>query len=719
MVRTALKCFVQPFTSIFRPPQKKSENAETEEKAIQQQIRQTPPASNDLGPASKPIDSPGPSTPKIAIRRPTDLIPTPSKENLPPSPNSLVPEESSRRNSESSSQRSRSDSKGSTTDGDCLKTRLRRARKECLKRSQNFFVPIAAQDELLTKDAIAKDIQARNPGIGEDEAYRWAEEARQCAKQLCATLAYIGKGADICTLLQEGITDQDLPLVRASESEESFALQRRTGELIKTFEEWKDEDLEDFDRIQYWMTAPIFQDKEHYNLDEKDILPFMKFKSSETQQAKLGGYSEVFPVRIHPAHHEFWEPYGCEDNEPLVAVKQLFSPDETEFQKEVSILKALGSKTPPHPHLIKLLATYKREEKYHLMFPYANANLRTYWEERPTPSFDETNVLWSMRQMTGIANALNLIHNFSVTIPLNVPGPGEVRLQEDVKLSVRKGEELFGRHGDIKPENVLWFKESRESKDAMGVLQIADFGLGRFHGRESRSKVPPDGVFSSPTYEPPECKLRHPVSRAYDIWSLGCLYLEFITWLLKGTAEIEGFSNFRGRDSTNTGVNNDKFFTMDKDGTAATVRDEVVTWIDQLHCHERCSQLIHDLLDLIMKELLIIESKERSSSVWLFQQLNMYLRKAEKDKEYMLKPIPREQKPPNERSQSSPTGLGPPKHGTRISFSDSPPNRLASKTLSKIQTNNAPKDLVLREMGTPNCKPKKGVTWPPVRPVYG
>jgi hypothetical protein len=267
---------------------------------------EAPPVPSSLDLASKPIDA----TPKIAVRKATEPIPAPIEENVALSPNSLAPGRSSRRNSDSSSQRSRSDSKGSTTDGDSLKTRLRRARKECLKRSQNFFVPRRAQDELLTKDAIAKDIQARNADIGEEEALEYADKACECAKQLCATLAYVGKGANICRLLQEGITDRDLPLVRASDG--SFALQRQTGESIKTFEEWSDEDLEDFDRIQYWMTAPVFQDKKHYNLDENAILPFMKFKASETQQAKQGGYSEVFPVRIHPAHHEFWEASGSE-----------------------------------------------------------------------------------------------------------------------------------------------------------------------------------------------------------------------------------------------------------------------------------------------------------------------------------------------------------------------------------------------------------------------
>jgi hypothetical protein len=100
------------------------------------------------------------------------------------------------------------------------------------------------------------------------------------------------------------MTDKDLPFSRASDG--SFALQRRDGSLIKAFEEWSDEDLETFDRVQYWMTAHVFEDKQHYILDENIILPFMKFKASETHQPKQGGYSEVFPVRIHPTHHDFW-----------------------------------------------------------------------------------------------------------------------------------------------------------------------------------------------------------------------------------------------------------------------------------------------------------------------------------------------------------------------------------------------------------------------------
>lgn len=395
-------------------------------------------------------------------------------------------------------------------------------------------------------------------------------------------------------------------------------------------------------------------------------------------------------------------------------MKQLFNSDETEYLKEATILRHVGLKH--HPHLIKLLGTYKQNGKYHLMFPFANANLRKYWDDCPAPLFDDATVLWSLAQMTGVANGLLKIHNFRVTHPLKVPGAGNIRMTKDVKLSVQQGEEWFGRHGDIKPENLLWFSQARGADHPLGVIRIADFGLGRFHGRDSRSGVNPDTVFSSPTYEPPECKLRQPVSRAYDLWSLGCLYLEFITWLLQGSAEIEGFAEFRGRMATGTGINDDNFFTIvtDTEGTRAIVRETVVIWTEKLHAHEKCSQLIHNLLDLIMGGLLIPEAKDRHQMSWVYQQLNAFLKKAKHDNTYMLSPAPHLQKHANTRSESTPALVGIPIANTKrnsISFVDGTKGA-ASKGASHTQGS---PDLVRRSAGTPSFNPDHfgtHCTWP-------
>ncbi len=407
-----------------------------------------------------------------------------------------------------------------------------------------------------------------------------------------------------------------------------------------------------------------------------------------------------------------------------MAVKQLFSSDETEFSKESTILKALGPKN--HAHLIKLLATYEMGKRYHLMFPYANANLRKYWEDHPFPVFDKDTALWSLKQMCGIASGLQLIHAFKVTVPLSVPGAGgagslDVRLGKGKglgRLKVEKGEQWFGRHGDIKPENVLWFAKDQFSAHPhqMGVLKIADFGLGRFHGRDSRSGVNPETVISSPTYEPPECKLRLPVSRAYDIWSLGCIYLEFITWILRGAPAIDDFADFRGREATDTQIDDDNFFTIfNEEGVLkANVREGVLAWIEQLHADKNCSELLHDLLDLTMSELLVIESEKRSKANWLHVKLKNLLGCAESDPDYLLKPVPR--KLVSGRSNSAPLLDTPRIDGKRnsVTFLDQE-KPAATKTQFKVPVMENPRDLVLRNSGTPSFKPShvgKTTTWP-------
>lgn len=75
-------------------------------------------------------------------------------------------------------------------------------------------------------------------------------------------------------------------------------------------------------------------------------------------------------------------------------------------------------------------------------------------------------------------------------------------------------------------------------------LQIADYGLARFHERELRSEVDFIKAYGPLTYGPPESKLRKHVSRAYDIWSPGCILLEFITWLLEVRPQLNTLQMF-------------------------------------------------------------------------------------------------------------------------------------------------------------------------------
>jgi serine/threonine protein kinase len=345
--------------------------------------------------------------------------------------------------------------------------------------------------------------------------------------------------------------------------------------------------------------------------------------------------------------------------EPLLAVKRLFSPDKVAFQQEVDMLKALGNYK--HPHLIKLYATYKIKNVYHLIFPFADDNLRSYWDRNKDPRVDPDIVIWTLNQMRGLASGLNAIHNFE-------------QQHTAGKLTVSDDGQRYGRHGDIKPENILWSNEFNGT-DINGILRIADFGLGRLHSSKSRSRIDPMAVGGTPTYAPPEQDLHKPVSRAYDIWSLGCLYLEFITWLLKGASGLEEFADARIARPPDW-LEIDSFYEIlrppDKFGTAeARVKESVTGWIESLYSHSKCSESIRDVLSLVQKRLLVVEAPARASSLEVDQVLEGIVEQAKIDKEYLVKNPCLETSRPPKRKRSH--------HHHRSSSEESDPNPVKLK----------------------------------------
>jgi serine/threonine protein kinase len=129
-------------------------------------------------------------------------------------------------------------------------------------------------------------------------------------------------------------------------------------------------------------------------------------------------------------------------------------------------------------------------------------------------------------------------------------------------------DQLFGRHGDIKPENVLLFSDP-DDYDSIGTLKLTDFGLAEFSAIHSRSYKPKSKVAISPSYRAPECDLHDGIiGRSYDIWTLGCLYLEFITWLLGGWKLVEKFTQKRTTtDALWHDIPTDTFFEIVKCGS--------------------------------------------------------------------------------------------------------------------------------------------------------
>jgi serine/threonine protein kinase len=287
---------------------------------------------------------------------------------------------------------------------------------------------------------------------------------------------------------------------------------------------------------------------------------------------------------------------------------------KADFELEKKVYLDLGPTR--HPHLIELLFTFRKRDKYHLVFPWADGNLRDYWERNPVPKLTRDLLLWSLEQMAGIASGLARFHEF--TNPVH-------------------GHTRFGRHGDIKAQNILWFR-------AENVLKVADLGLASVRGRDSRSNIPPSTVADSPTYSPPEIQRQQPISRKWDIWSLGCLYLEYITYLVLGCPAIATFASLRREASSEyQELFTDEFYTTNYE----SVKPSVNAWVAQLQQDPRCSSVMHDLLNLIMTEMIVIDPNARSTSFGIYKKLNAMLSQAKENEEYVLKPKLKAQNLPN------------------------------------------------------------------------
>ncbi|KAG7110106.1 hypothetical protein HYQ44_011269 [Verticillium longisporum] len=117
------------------------------------------------------------------------------------------------------------------------------------------------------------------------------------------------------------------------------------------------------------------------------------------------------------------------------------------------------------------------------------------------------------------------------------------------------------------------------------------------------------------TYRSPEADMPHSdITSAVDIWSLGCMFLEFATWQLLGWDAVEeDFSQARLEAEPGGGIIVDAFFIRHRDGRIE-VKPAVRRWVDDLMGRGSCSPFLEELLRLAMINMLCVEAAERDSA---------------------------------------------------------------------------------------------------------
>ncbi|KAL1795665.1 hypothetical protein ACET3X_005889 [Alternaria dauci] len=195
--------------------------------------------------------------------------------------------------------------------------------------------------------------------------------------------------------------------------------------------------------------------------------------------------------------------------------------------------------------------------------------------------------------------------------------------QTTIDTEEQTHQKKYGRHGDINPGNILWYDDSDADHDGLkGTLKLADFGQAELNTLLSRTQ--PRDVANTLTYRPPESDLQPKIVRqSYDIWCLGCVYLEFITWVLGGKSLLLTFSRERiTPDAFQNNQPTDTFFQVVRDQETeqpeVMVKKAVTLFIDELHRHPNCTDYLHDFLNMIQTEMLVVDSAQRAScaDIW-------------------------------------------------------------------------------------------------------
>jgi serine/threonine protein kinase len=314
-----------------------------------------------------------------------------------------------------------------------------------------------------------------------------------------------------------------------------------------------------------------------------------------------GTFGFVYEIWIHPGQRSF---KSGNDNQSSFAMKVT----RQQGTREVSFHRAMAS-IPPHPHLLRCLASFTFSSNYHMVYEKANSDVEKFMEQNSDAQglrIMEPKDL--AQQLYGLASALSAIHNNGQTSSI----------QSTSLLSVPViGPERAGYIHDIKPENILVFLyEQNGSKKHW--FRLSDFSCAKVNdiqssiSGKSRNSWKTVSKSGTPVYRAPEATGKEGrTSRPYDLWSLGCVYLEILVWYLEGYQSLRRFRETRECHVVPEGREDEGFYFKPAVEAAFELRKVVVDKIESVK--SQCEGPLRDIANVI-PDLLRIDPRCRPTA---------------------------------------------------------------------------------------------------------
>jgi Protein kinase domain len=478
------------------------------------------------------------------------------------------------------------------------------------------YIPRRDLDEIYRESTIKTLVEADESIdrllLSADDANEFLEQINLHATRLLAICIHIDMPlACLYRLVERNYKDENLPLSR----KESHCPLEEYEFKFESFMKWQGA----------FVAHTFVNDKggpKHMLLADNVVLP-ITFDKTEPSLGH-GGFGDVKKVYIHSDHHYF----SSDRNAPL-ALKIFFRHPRTQadFGKEEQALQALSEF--PHPNITLHLASWTLKGVFYMLFPCAEMNLHQFLRCPPC-DFDTEFVRWLLWQLRGLADGVRHIHNLGPsrlvvgTQNLSTPGPQAQRKRS-------------GYHHDIKPKNILVFAKDKvggeKPKMTDFIFKLSDFGAAKINIILSRSgdlSHHTDAfIVGDPVYRAPDQEIDGVTSRPYDIWSLGCVFLEVLVWIfhLGGDESVDNFEVERLQSASQF---QSCAFWHRNDKGRIVLKSSVVKHLQQLRtCGEN-----HTIFKRFVRsigKMLVIKPSERVTAAEVFNVLDAAYMQAEYD----------------------------------------------------------------------------------------